>query len=190
MPAQALAGKITKRYPVQAAAYTGQYKQKVPPSTNADTTFKPKLGTIEYLCANTNLDGGAYTQFGFSGVTQLANASVIYTSDKGYKRNGSESNAATYDDRFTTELHNGVLRGIFLWTGSLKKYKEGRYNALIESGEPVHLFHSGIGRGIRDFGRLKMLSSTMVDQGDAQVPQIKFEMVGAADRLDEEPFAA
>ena len=98
--------------------------------------------------------------------------------------------AATYDDRFTTELHNGVLRGIFLWTGSLKKYKEGRYNALIESGEPVHLFHSGIGRGIRDFGRLKMLSSTMVDQGDAQVPQIKFEMVGAADRLDEEPFAA
>ena len=53
-----------------------------------------------------------------AGVTPLSNATVIYTSDKGYKRNGSQSNAAKYDDRFTTELNGGVLRGIVLRRGS------------------------------------------------------------------------
>ena len=188
MPAVASPGKVTKKLRVQAR-HSVPYKQEVPRSANLASKFRPKLGTVEKVCADW-VETRAHAQYGFSGVTPLSNATVIYTSDKGYKRNGSQSNAAKYDDRFTTELNDGVHRGIFLWTGNPQKYKAGHYNALIEGDESVHLFERGIRKKTyRSLGGLKKLSSTMVGQGDSQVPQIKFEMVDAANHLNEEPFA-
>ena len=188
MPAVASPGKVTKKLPV-LARHSVPYKQEVPRSTNLDSKFRPKLGTVEKVCADW-VETRAHAQYGFSGVTPLLDANLIYTSAEGYQRDGPATNAATYDDRFTTEPNDGVRRGIFLWTGNLTKYKAGHYNALIEGDESVHLFERGIRKKTyRSLGGLKKLSSTMVGQGDSQVPQIKFEMVDAANHLNEEPFA-